>query len=545
MQVSFKMLSIGTVLLFGVSVAAAGAPTATIDTGPIVGTTTSFPSSSTTVNKFLGVPFGTVPKRFMPAEIPEPWTELRNTTSASAACIQQFRYPEDYRNLFLNLLNTPAPEESEDCLNLNVYAPATRAPDNGRAVMFWIFGGGLFSGHGSYPVYDGSHLASYEDVIVVTPNYRTNIFGFPNAPSQKRNLGFMDQRLALDWVQRNIASFGGDPKKVTIFGESAGSLSVDALITGYPGNSTPPFRAAIMQSGQLSYHSTSNPGPPGLPYPDKPAWDGIIRGLNCTNNTIEESFECVQNAPASLIKDISEKQELLFMPVADNDTFVSDLTPRRRAKNIARVPLLIGTNQDEGSLVGGLFYTNLTTYLNTTFGSQLTPKLLADIDRVYPMGSAQFPTVREVISAIEGDTSMLCGTALVAQDTATSGLLTWRYLYNATFPSTFFLPNIGVYHTSEISMVFSTYPIPAQYGTVNATATPQQFVLSNLMRAAWARFAKDPTAGPGWTAVGSGKDYLDSEPDRDVAVLSKEGISVKRQKDVDERCAVWKDVLKG
>lgn len=94
-------------------------------------------------------------------------------------------------------------------------------------------------------------------------------------------------------------------------------------------------------------------------------------------------------------------------------------------------------------------------------------------------------------------------------------------------------------------MVFSTYPIPAQYRTVNATATTQQFFLSNLMRAAWARFAKDPIAGPGWNAVGSGKEYLEGEADRDVAVLSKDGIRIKRRKDVDERCAVWKRVLKG
>jgi carboxylesterase type B len=191
----------------------------------------------------------------------------------------------------------------------------------------------------------------------------------------------------------------------------------------------PPFRAAIMESGQLSYHGTPNAGTPGLPYPDPtPAWDKIIMGLNCTNSTIQAAFACVQNAPASIIKNISERQQLLFSPVPDNQTFVTDFTARRRARNIARVPLLIGNNQDEGSIVGGLFYTNLTTYLTTTYGPWLTPELLTDIKRVYPVGSKEFPTEHEAITTIDGDTSMLCGTALVANDTAASGLPTWRYL---------------------------------------------------------------------------------------------------------------------
>lgn len=197
------MIPLGTLSLFGACVAAGSdLPTATIDAGPIVGTTTSFASSSTTVNKFLGVPFAAPPKRFMPAETPEPWTEPLDTKTASPACIQQFRGkrfpvltplffsedsyvantpvdPEDYRKLFLDLLNNPAPEESEDCLYLNIYAPASRTPSKERAVMFWIFGGGLFSGHASHPLYDGSHLAAYEDVIVVAPNYRTNSLLFP------------------------------------------------------------------------------------------------------------------------------------------------------------------------------------------------------------------------------------------------------------------------------------------------------------------------------------------------------------------------------
>lgn len=184
-----------------------------------------------------------------------------------------------------------------------------------------------------------------------------------------------------------------------------------------------------MQSGQLSYSGTSNAGPPGLPYPNTTsAWNTIIKGLGCPNSTIEESFACVQNAPASTIKNISEHQELLFSPLQDNETLVSDLTARRHAKNIARVPLLIGTNQNEGSLVGGLFYTNLTTYLTTTFGWKLTPELLENIKRVYPVGSEEFPTTRDVITAIETDISMQCGTALVANDTAASGLPTWRYI---------------------------------------------------------------------------------------------------------------------
>ena len=119
--------------------------------------------------------------------------------------------------------------------------------------MFWIYGGALQFGNAGQPAYDGSYLASFEDVIVVSFNYRTNVFGFPASPElalTNRNLGFYDQRLALSWVQTNIAQFGGNPKKVTLFGESAGALSVDALITTSPKN--PPFRAAILQSGQAS-----------------------------------------------------------------------------------------------------------------------------------------------------------------------------------------------------------------------------------------------------------------------------------------------------
>lgn len=117
-------------------------------------------------------------------------------------------------------------------------------------VLVWIYGGGFKFGNAGQPIYDGSHFAALEDVIVVSINYRTNVFGFPLAPDitnlTERNLGLLDQRTALYWVQNNIEEFGGDPDRVTIFGQSAGGYSVDVLLTAlWPDG--PPFQAGIMQ----------------------------------------------------------------------------------------------------------------------------------------------------------------------------------------------------------------------------------------------------------------------------------------------------------
>lgn len=251
-------------------------------------------------------------------------------------------------------------------------------------------------------------------------------------------------------MQRNIHAFGGDPSKVTIFGESAGAFSVDALVTSYPSspsnntgyNTTAlaPFRAAIMQSGQLSYRGTPNPG---RLYPSgAPAWTALATALNCTSTNPTQEFSCIQRTPAPIIKDIIEKQSLVFSPVHDNQTLVSDLSARRHARNIAQVPILIGANKDEGTILAGLFFDDLNVYLNATFGERLTPALRAAIDKTYPVGSAAFPTVFEAISAIEGDISMLCGAGLVANDTAAIGVPAWRYLVSLPsllppFPQTF------------------------------------------------------------------------------------------------------------
>lgn len=173
------------------------------------------------------------------------------------------------------------------------------------------------------------------------------MFGFPADPSiplTGHNLAFLDQRLALDWVQRNIAAFGGSPDKVTIFGESAGAFSVDGLLTSYPSNSTPPFRGAILESGQISYRygPLTNGTPP---------WEQLLSTLGCPGS-YSDNLTCARAANATLIKSIIETQGLAFDPIADNVTLVSDPSQRRQSGNIAKIPVLGGTNAQEGRSVG-------------------------------------------------------------------------------------------------------------------------------------------------------------------------------------------------
>lgn len=179
-------------------------PRVTIDSGIIAGTTTSVSctSSEVTVHQFLGVPFAAPPVRFEAAHNPEPWEDVYDASEYKPTCIQKFDYPEDVRNHSIAWFDTPPPPngESEDCLYLNVYTPAGATTDSEpKAVMFWIFGGGFDFGSGALPQYDGSSFAANQDVIVVTFNYRTNVFGFPGAPeisSDRQNLGFVrDPRL--------------------------------------------------------------------------------------------------------------------------------------------------------------------------------------------------------------------------------------------------------------------------------------------------------------------------------------------------------------
>lgn len=168
-------------------------PTVTIDSGAIVGTAVVEPSSEVTVVKYLGVPFGARPERFSTPKKPDPWKTPYDASNYKPACIQKFDYPEKDRRQTMEWFNNPPSiaGESEDCLNLNVYAPACTGKEL-KPVLFWLYGGAFNFGTGSLPLYDGTSFAANQDIIVVTSNYRTNVFGFPGSPDIEKsdqNLG--------------------------------------------------------------------------------------------------------------------------------------------------------------------------------------------------------------------------------------------------------------------------------------------------------------------------------------------------------------------
>ncbi|KAI9368530.1 Carboxylesterase [Aspergillus egyptiacus] len=465
-------------------------PTAVIDSGTVAGASTSFPSSTVTVNKFLGIPFAAPPVRFSPPRPAHSWEGIYDATEHKPSCIQQFNYPEETRNRTMQFFNTPPPPagESEDCLYLNVFAPAGATSEEPKAVLFWLYGGALMFGTGSLPGYDGSSFAANQDVVVVTINYRTNVFGFPGSPDlpkNQRNLGWLDQRLALKWVQRNIAAFGGDPDRVTIFGESAGGASVDALITLPP--KPLPFHAAIMQSGEATVNNRAENAGVG--------WQELVELAGCPPK--RRAVNCLRALPALELKEIIERNALSFGPVTDKATYAEDAHQKRLHSTaqrplIARVPLMIGTTARDAwpLIMGG---NDTAQYLRTAFPT-FSEEKIQDIIAAYPISAASgIRSPAEQIAVIATEFGFQCPAKVIADGTADVGVPAWRYIFNASFPNHEIFPGSGAFHSSEIGLVFGTYQ--------REGATPFQEELSDFMEKAWADFAKDPASGPGWDAV--------------------------------------------
>ncbi|XP_039248691.2 pyrethroid hydrolase Ces2e-like [Styela clava] len=307
------------------------------------------------VHVFRNIPFAKPPVgslRFMPPQPVEPWSGVRDGTVAGSVPMYA-RVIDDMFRPYILLPDTCDSEliVDEDCLHVSVYTPHLEK-DKKLPVMVWLFGGGFSMG--SERLYDGSMLAGMNDVVVVVPNYRVGIFGFLSlGPSSicTGNAGLLDQQMTLRWVQENIDVFGGNKKNVTIFGESAGGISVNMQMLSPLARGL--FHKAISHSGQAIVK--------GLFQTAEKNAEKIKKCL--THLKIEEEDDCkileaLQKIPANDLVNASmdlSLQKVLFVPTFDGNVFSKNPEEYVKDKDFAKIPYIIGCNKSEGHGILSVF----------------------------------------------------------------------------------------------------------------------------------------------------------------------------------------------
>ena len=282
--------------------------------------------------------------RFRATEPPQRWTEVADATSFGPACPQP-----SFPNMPLDL---GAPQ-SEDCLRLNIWASSDTQPGNGKPVMVWLHGGAYVLGSSSQPLYDGRRLVGSGDVVVVTVNYRLGALGFLDLSSfdtaRRRfdsNIGLRDVLAALGWVRDNIAAFGGDPQRVTLFGESAGAGIVTTLLASPAAEGL--FAGAIAQSSPAtSVYDRGRARRVAVALLDK---------LGIAASEVERLFDVPMAAILAASQEVFDEVpvrnpgRLAFVPIVDGD-LLSDYPVKLAQEGRSHpVPLIIGTNKHEAAL---------------------------------------------------------------------------------------------------------------------------------------------------------------------------------------------------
>ncbi|KAG8718942.1 hypothetical protein FRC08_004014 [Ceratobasidium sp. 394] len=455
---------------------------------------------------FLGIPFAQPPVGTLRFKPPVAWsrgsTKVINATRNGYSCVQSAKYTTD--------------SVSEDCLTLNIWKP-TNAPKP-LPVMVWIYGGGFYAG--GISLYPGGSLIERatkigKPVIYVAMNYRLGIFGFPPgqaaADAGASNLGLKDQRLALEWIQKNIAYFGGDPDKVIIFGESAGAISAGYQAFYKGGNIGGAFRGMILESGSPASLSVLKPNDPVK----EEAFSLIANATRC--NTQESGiFECIRKAPFDVLNQANDdlmklvpyyqapgQAPTIFTATrAPGDDFFTDLPSKLlHAGKFAKVPFINGAQLDEGTLfVNGTSMNSEQDIINwatarfTGLDTGITNKTaVRELLKHYPddpAAGSPYGTGNETFgqgAQYKRYASMLNDLLFQAPRrdhlrTATNfGVKSWSYMF--TERPLNYVPLLGVQHGAEIPFVMQTV------GTIDPNATSELLGFTHIIGDYWINFA--------------------------------------------------------
>ncbi|MEY2853873.1 MAG: hypothetical protein RL030_1005 [Pseudomonadota bacterium] len=426
---------------------------------------------------FQGIPYAAPPVGELRWRAPRPapnWRGVRDSRSDRPACLQK----EEFWNVSI------AGTASEDCLYLNVWTPGLR-PSTAYPVMVWIHGGAFTGGGGSEPVFHGPAFVA-RNIVLVTINYRLGLLGFYSHPQLTKesgregavgNQGLLDQRAALQWVHDNIARFGGDPGNVTLFGQSAGGMSV--IVHSAVPESVRLINKAIVQSGTVI-----RPDPlPTLATAER-------SGREFANG---DSLVALRSLPA---RDLMARWDAwqrnqpnrVMGPTLDGRVLKEDPHSTLSRRDDRRLPMIIGHNAREG--LGQVPEQELPAAIGRLYGARAAEAtalyMAAGTDPVMGPPAAQWIT----------DTGFRCGSLIVAKRRAQAGAATYSYQFEQSIPGR---EQVGAAHSFELAYVFGTL---SQQGPLGANYSDRDHALSNLMLDYWTNFARrgDPNGAglPAW-----------------------------------------------
>ncbi len=463
-------------------------PQVVVDTaeGPVVGV------AGDAATAWKGIPFAAPPVGELRWSPPAPAPHRSSPLDATAfgpACPQ---------TTTLDIPGLPGPPAgnrgAEDCLQLNIWAP--NAAGAGLPVMFWIHGGGMIQGSGTDAPYDGANLATSQNVVVVTTNYRLGALGFlaheafvgeqsdyPGAG----NYGLLDAIAALRWVRANIAGFGGDPGRVTIFGESAGGVNVCALMAAPAAAGL--FHRAIMESGNClprmpSLDPTSHPGPPALEQGNR-----FAEAIGCADATDVAACLRAQDVDKILATMPGEIGVLnpgaeVYGPIVDGTLLAETPGEAFAAGHEQGVPFILGANADEATIFTAPFQ-NLTAAQYEALVRLTFPGYGDRALALYPAAAYQSPTL--AFADVAGDVGFVCPARWAAGAHARHGAP--AYLYHFSYvPGYAETLRLGAHHAIEIPFVF---------GNIAGLAllSPEVRQLTAAMGASWSAFARSGNPG--------------------------------------------------
>lgn len=478
-------------LLSAAPVAAQTAPVVASPAGRVSGVAQS------SLSVFKGIPYARPPVGPLRWQAPQPlprWSGTRPARNFSAACMQT-------QGQNATIYAEPTMPVSEDCLTLNVWAPAQakRAP-----VMVWIHGGALAGGSSREPMYDGAALAA-RGVVVVSINYRLGVLGWlahpglsAEAPNHvSGNYGLLDQIAALKWVQRNISAFGGDPRKVTIAGESAGGLSVLYLMSAPATHGL--YARAIAESAYIIAMPALKTPAFGLP-PAEAVGTALGTALHAPDVAALRAMD------AQTLTDSAPKLGFAPFGVVDGTLLPEQMVEAFDGGRQAAVPVIIGFNQGEIRSLRMLAPNppeDAAAYareIRARYGD-LSDAFL----RLYPAEIYQESILSTPRDALYGWTA-----ERVVRRQASRGQRAYLYLFDHGYPA---MDDAGLhaFHASELPYVFGTFDkTPPRWPRVPDTAAER--ALSGVMTDYWASFVRDgrPTAkgAADWPAYNAQRGYM-------------------------------------